>query len=120
MVWYRGLAEEVTKDSPLSETTGVDERKPTLKDKGMRRPDDHEANGSGPLQTLTRYALALLAAGIGTLDFVKQAAEAIEAQVRCTPRRRAAASRSMAGSGSSARRARSPSATAQATQRVPG
>ena len=49
MVWYRGLAEEVTKDSPLSETTGVDERKPTLKDKGMRRPDDHEANSSGPL-----------------------------------------------------------------------
>jgi hypothetical protein len=49
MVWYRGLAEEVTKDSPLSETAGVDERKPTLKDKGMRRPDDNEANGSGPL-----------------------------------------------------------------------
>ena len=70
--------------------------------------------------TLTRYALALWAAGIGTLNFVKQTAEAIEAQARCTPRRRAAASRSMAGSVSSARRAWSPSATAQATQRVPG
>ena len=41
---------EVTKASPLSETTGVDERKPTSRNKGMRRPDDHEANGSGPLQ----------------------------------------------------------------------
>jgi len=36
-----------------------------------------------------KYALALWAAGIGTLDFVKQTAEAIEAQARCTPRRRA-------------------------------
>ena len=34
----------------MSETAGVDERKPTLKDKGMRRPDDNEANGSGPQQ----------------------------------------------------------------------
>ena len=65
MVWYRELSVEVTKDSPLSETTGVDERKPTSRNKGMRRPDDHEANGSGPLQSQ-------LAAGIllGILAFV--------------------------------------------------
>ena len=51
MGWYRELSVEVTKDSPLSETTGVDERKPTTRNKGMRRPDDHEANGSRPLQS---------------------------------------------------------------------
>ena len=65
MVWYRELSVEDTKASPLSETTGVDERKPTSRNKGMRRPDDHEANGSGPLQSQ-------LAAGIllGILAFV--------------------------------------------------
>ena len=41
---------EVTETSPLNETTGVSERKPTSWITGTRRPDDNEAHGSGPLQ----------------------------------------------------------------------
>jgi len=51
MVWSREVSVEVTKNSPLNETTGVGERKPTSRIKGTRRPDDCEAFGSRPLHS---------------------------------------------------------------------
>jgi hypothetical protein len=50
MVWSREVSVEVTENSPLNETTGVSERKPTSRITGTRRPDNREAFGSRPLQ----------------------------------------------------------------------
>ena len=56
---------EVTETSPLNETTGVSERKPTSWITGTRRPDDNEAHGSGPLQSQLKAGILL-----GILAFI--------------------------------------------------
>ena len=56
---------EVTENSPLNETTGVSERKPTSWITGTRRPDDNEAHGSGPLQSQLKAGILL-----GILAFI--------------------------------------------------
>ena len=50
---------EVRKDSPLNETTGVGEPKPTSGIRATRRPDDREAIGSKPLQSQLQAGVLL-------------------------------------------------------------